>query len=226
MALETKTTNGTTYLQLDYGKKSMYIYSKDEKDGFEKHTNTKGTVTYRQYINAVTGKITGAYFRDNNFGGQDFVLVFTDGEDRYSVQMNIEDFVFTTIARSIKNIDVSKEIRMAIYESRGSNGDKSYFGVSLSYPNDLDKDGKNKLVEWGDELPKGKQLRNGKWDFSEAQDEAYGRVDDFIKENGFDKFEKNTDNSTTKEEDKPKKTTKTSTKKEKEDVEDDDDLPF
>ena len=187
MALEEKLNNGaTTYLQLDYSKKSMYIYSPDEKDGYEKHTSNSGKVTYRKYVNAVTGKVTGAYFRDNNFGGTNFNLVFEDGDEKYSVQMSIDDSVFTNVARSIKNVDVSKELRFSVYESRSKTSDKTYFGTSLSYPKELDSEGKSKLVEWAEELPKGKQLRNGKWDFTESQDEAYGRVEDFIKANGFD----------------------------------------
>lgn len=218
MALEEKSNNGgTTYLQLDYGKKSMYIYSPDEKDGYEKHTSNSGKVTYRKYVNAVTGKVTGAYFRDNNFGGTNFNLVFEDGDEKYSVQMSIDDSVFSNLARSIKNIDVSKDLRFSVYESKSKTSDKTYFGTSLSYPNELDSEGKAKLVEWGEELPKGKQLRNGKWDFSESQDEAYGRAEDFIKLNGFDEnFKKDQTDSTKEQEVK--------NNQEEDDVESD--LPF
>ena len=159
MALETRTNTGMTYLQLDYGKKSMYIYSPDEKEGYEKHKSSSGKVTYRKYVNAVSGKVDGAYFRDNNFGGKDFILVLKDGDEKYSVQMSIDDSVFTNVARSIKNVDVSKELRFSVYESRSKTSDKTYFGTSLSYPKELDSEGKAKLVEWGEELPKGKQLR-------------------------------------------------------------------
>lgn len=220
MAIETKTGgSATTYLQLDFGKKSMYIYNGEEKEGFEKHTTSTGKVSYRKYINAVSGKITGAYFRDGNFGGTEFVLVFTDEDGKYAVQMGVEESVFQALARSITNIDVSKKVRMAIYESRGNNG-KSYFGMSLSYPEDVDSEGKAKFVEWGEELPKAKQLRNGKWDFAAVNDEAYGRVEDFIKANSFDKFEAN--NSQTETEQKPKDN---KAKESANDV-DDDDLPF
>lgn len=218
MAIETRTeSGGTTYLQLDFGKKSMYIYSGEEKEGFEKHTSAKGKETYRQYVNAISGKITSAYFREGNFGSE-FVLVFTDENGRYSIQMGIEDSIFQNLARSIKNIDVSKTVRFAVYGSKSKTSDKTYFSLSLSYPDDIDSEGKAKLIEWGDELPSGKQLRNGKWDFSEANDEAYGRVDEFVKENSFDTQVA----SNTEEVD-----TKPNTKDSKPDVEDDDqDLPF
>lgn len=218
MAIETKTNGtGTTYLQIDFGRKSMYIYSGEEKEGFEKHVTSSGKVSYRQYVNAVSGKITGAYFRDGNFGGQEFVIIFTDNDDRYAVQMGIEESVFSSLARSINNIDTNKVVRLSIYESKSKTNDKSYFGLSLSYPLELDENEKAKLIEWGDELPKGKQLRNGKWDFSQMQDEAYGRVEDFIKKNNFDKFEAKESQEPKKENTKPSNT--------EPDV-DEEDLPF
>lgn len=222
MAIETRTgSGGTTYLQLDFGKKSMYIYSGEEKEGFEKHTSAKGKETYRQYVNAISGKITSAYFRDGSFGPE-FVLIFTDEDGRYSVQMGIEDSIFQNLARSIKNIDVSKTVRFSVYGTKSKTSDKVYFSLSLSYPEDLDSEGKPTLIEWGEELPAGKQLRNGKWDFSEANDEAYGRVEEFIKSNSFD-TQTNTQVETPKEE-KPVKNKKEKTKPDTED--DDDDLPF
>ena len=222
MAIETRTgSGGTTYLQLDFGKKSMYIYSADEKEGFEKHTSAKGKETYRQYVNAISGKITSAYFREGSFGPE-FVLIFTDEDGRYSVQMGIEDSIFQNLARSIQNIDISKTVRFSVYGSKSKTSDKVYFSLSLSYPEDLDSEGKAKLVEWGDEFPAGKQLRNGKWDFSEANDEAYGRVEEFIKSNSFD-TQTNTQVETPKEE----KIVKNKKEKTKPDTEDeDDDLPF
>ena len=30
------------------------------------------------------GKITGAYFRDSKFGGREFVIVFSDKDEKYS----------------------------------------------------------------------------------------------------------------------------------------------
>lgn len=219
MAIETRTGGtGTTYLQLDFGRKSLYIYSAEEKEGYEKHTTNSGKVSYRQYVNAVSGKVTGAYFRDGNFGGTEFVMIFSDGDAKYSVQMGVEESVFQTIARSIKNIDISKEVRLAVYESKSKTSDKTYFGVSLSYPQELNDEGKATFVEWGEELPKGKQLRNGKWDFSAVNDEAYGRVEEFIKENGFDKPQTQNDPQAQSENQKPQSNSTN-------DV-DDDDLPF
>ena len=183
MGIETRKTGNTTYLQLDYGKKMMYIYSKDEKEGYEPHTSSTGIKSYRKYVNAVSGKITGAYFRDSKFGGREFVMVFSDKDEKYSFSIGTEDSVFQNIARSIDNLDINNVVRFSIYESKSKSSDKVYFGTSLSYPEILDENGKSKLVKWGEELPEGKKLRSGKWDFTSTNDEAYARVEDFINKN-------------------------------------------
>lgn len=228
MAIETRSGGNTTYLQLDYGKKSMYLYSKDEQDGYEKNTSSKGNVSYRKYVGAVSGYITNAYFRDNNFGGTDFMLVFEDEGERFAVPMEIDGSVFQAIARSLENIDVNNRIRLSVYDSKSQKNGKSYFGVSLSYPEILDKDGKATLVEWGEELPKGKQLRNGKWDFSEANDEAYGRAEKFIADSNFEDRRQTDPNSTTEDKPETKKTnSKTkATAPANTDDEEDEDPPF
>lgn len=195
MALETKNGGGnTTYLSLDYGKKQLYINSKEEKEGFEKHVNTKGNISYRQPVGAVSGRITAAYFKDTDFGKQ-FTLSLEDEGEKYSVSLGIDSAVFMNIARSINNVDVSKKVRLAVYPNPSKKSDKVYFGTSLSYPEVVGEDGKTKLVEWGEELPQGKQLKTGKWDFSAQEDEAYGRVEEFISKNGFDNFESNNSNA-------------------------------
>lgn len=219
MALETRSNGNTTYLQIDYGKKSMYIYSGEEKEGFEKHTSDKGRVTYRKYISAVSGHIVATYFRDGNFGPE-LTMIFEDEDGRYSLSMGIDSSVFMNIARSVENIDIDNVVRLAIYESKSDNG-KSYFGTSLSYPEIPGDNGKPKLVEWGDELPKGKQLRTGKWDFSEAQDEAYSRFERFIEKSDFEN-KSNRSTAEEKQEEKPVKTTKAKAKQ----TEEEPDLPF
>ena len=218
MGLETRTTGNTTYLQLDYGKKTMYIYSKEEKEGYEKHVTSTGTVSYRKYVNAVSGKITGAYFRDSKFGGKEFVLIFTDNDGKYSFSIGTEDSVFQNIARSIDNLDINNVVRLSIYESKSKTSDKTYFGTSLSYPDLLDDEGKATLVAWGEALPEGKKLRSGKWDFTATNDEAYARVEDFINRNSsvFNNYSnQNTNSDSTSE-----------VVNEKEADDDDDDMPF
>ena len=195
MALETRTTGAnTTYLNIDFGKKQLYINSLEEKDGFEKHTNSKGKVTYRQYVSAVSGKIVGTYFRDSPVGKQ-LQMVFEDEGSKYSIGVGIDSVVFLAIGRTLKNVDIKNKVRLAIYPNPAKQGDKVYWGVSFSYPDIPGDNGKPLLVEWGDELPAWKQKRNGDWDSSDAEDEAYGRVEDFIAKNGFDQQQQQTSQS-------------------------------
>ena len=149
-------------------------------------------------------------------------MVFEDEGLRYSISFGIDSSVFSSIARSIENVDINKKVRLSIYESKSKTNGKSYFGVSLSYPDVPGDNGKAALVEWGEELPTGKQLRTGKWDFSEAQDEAYSRFERFIIKSDFDNRPQKQEEQEVVEE---KPTTKKATKKVTE-PEDEDDLPF
>lgn len=61
----------TKYLSLDYVKGQFFEYSKDELPGYEKHTSSKGNVTYRNYfLKGVRGVFKGVKFEDGNFGEQ------------------------------------------------------------------------------------------------------------------------------------------------------------
>lgn len=183
MALETRNNSGNTiYLQLDFQRGSLFIYSKEEQDGFEKHTSSKGNISYRKYVNAVSGVIQSAYIRDARVGGKEFVLVISDGEERYSIAINQDSSAYISLSRLLPNIDVNKFIRFSAYNSE-YNG-KTYINVSISYPNEINEEGKPTLVKWS-ELPAPKQMRSGKWDFSEQEDEALVRGTEFIEKNDF-----------------------------------------
>lgn len=214
MALETR-NNGimTTYLQIDYTRGSLYVYSKDEKDGYEKHVSTKGNVSYRMYVNAVTGVIQTAYIRDSKFGGKDFILTLSDGDERYSIIFPQADSAYQSLAKLLPNIDVSKLVRISVYNAE-YNG-KTYLNVSVSYPNELNDEGKATMVKWED-LPKAKQRPSGKWDFGDVEEEAFMRGKRFVEENKFD--EKNNTSSDKQE--------NVQTIQQESDVEEDVDLPF
>lgn len=221
MALETRNSGGnTTYLQLDFNKKSFFIYSKEPQEGYAEHEAKNGNKSYRKHINAVTGTIKGGYFRDGNFG-KEFVLQLEDNGERYAIQMGVEDSIFSSLARYVENIDVSKVVKLSVYDNKG------YFNLSVSYPEDLNDEGKAKLVEWGAELPKWDQLRSGKWDKTKFNDEAYGRVEDFVNNSGFEKYEPNKSNTESTSESSKSASVKEKPKdKVVDNGNDDSDLPF
>ena len=220
----------TTYIQVDPSTKRMYIYSKEPKEGFVEYVSSKGNKSYRQYVNNVSGKIVRAGFFDGNFG-QVFNLTVEDESNRYVIQFTVSDGSFYALARSIKNIDVSKEVKLSLYETKSN--DKSYQAVSISYPNEKDAEGKEVRVEWGEELPRAvynDKLK--KWNFDDLQTEVITRAEDFIKENGLDSYQNNknnTEETSEKEEDPKKEETKPAAKKETATLveeESEDDLPF
>lgn len=213
----------TTYLQIDSASKRMYIYSKEPKEGYVEHTSSKGNVSYRQYVNNVSGKIVRAYLVDGNYG-QVFNLTLEDEGQRYVIQFPVTDGAFYALARSIKNIDVTKEVKFSLYENKSN--DKSYQNVLITYPNEKDSEGKEVKVAWGEELPKAvynEKLK--KWIFDALQIEALTRAEDFIKENNL-----NTQQPQNTEQSKPAanepEDTKTESKSVIDEDEDDGDLPF
>lgn len=219
----------TTYIQVDPTTKRMYIYSKEHREGFVEYVSSKGNKSYRQYVNNVSGRIVRAGFFDGNFG-QVFSLTLEDDINRYVLQFTVSDGSFYALARSIKNIDVSKEVKISLYESKSN--DKSYQAVSISYPNEKDAEGKEVRVEWGEELPRAvynDKLK--KWNFDDLQTEAITRAEDFIKENGLNSYQNNnnTEETSEKEEAPKKEETKPAVKKETATLveeESEEDLPF
>ena len=79
------------YLQLEFGTGLFFIYSKDEAQGFEKHTSTKGNVSYRKYFkDGVTGVLESVSIYDGKFGKQ-ISMNIKNGEDIYYVPVDIAD---------------------------------------------------------------------------------------------------------------------------------------
>lgn len=56
------------YLQLEFGSGKFYSYSKEEKDGYEKHTSSKGNVSYRKYYDRIEGRLDGVAVVKTKFG--------------------------------------------------------------------------------------------------------------------------------------------------------------
>jgi hypothetical protein len=102
------------YIQ-SYYTGDLFQYSKDEKEGFEPHTNSKGKVTYRNYFRSgVDGKLVGVSLRKNQHLGNREELEFSlsnVGEDykiTFPVLSNngdeIDDFV-EAIIRQLSNVN-------------------------------------------------------------------------------------------------------------------------
>ena len=79
------------YLQLEFGTGMFFIYSKDEKQGYEKHTSTKGNVSYRKYFKeGVSGVLESVSIYEGKFGN-DISMNIKNGDDVYYVPVSIAD---------------------------------------------------------------------------------------------------------------------------------------
>lgn len=79
------------YLQLEFSTGLFFIYSKDEKQGYDKHESSKGNVSYRNYFkNGVSGILESASIYEGKFGNQ-ISLNIKNGNDVYYVPVDIAD---------------------------------------------------------------------------------------------------------------------------------------
>ena len=79
------------YLQLEYTSGSLFEYSKEVKDGYVKHTSSKGNDSYRKYHkDGVTGELESVSIFDGKFGKQ-ISMTIKNGEDIYYVPVDIAD---------------------------------------------------------------------------------------------------------------------------------------
>lgn len=80
------------YLNLDRMKGSFYEYSKEEKEGFEKHVSTKGNESFRKYYDyGVEGVLESVGLYDGYNGNQEISInVLKDGES-HACKLSLKD---------------------------------------------------------------------------------------------------------------------------------------
>lgn len=79
------------YLQLEFSTGLFFIYSGEEKQGYDKHTSTKGNVSYRKYFkDGVTGVLESVSIFDGKFGKQ-ISMTLKNGNDIYYLPVDISD---------------------------------------------------------------------------------------------------------------------------------------
>lgn len=73
------------YLQIEFGTGNLFAYSKEEKEGYELFTSSKGNTSYREYHKeGVYGIYRGASIRETKFGKEISVhMVDIDGGNVY-----------------------------------------------------------------------------------------------------------------------------------------------
>ena len=79
------------YLQLEFGSGLFFDYSKEEKQGYEKHVSTKGSTSYRKYYkDGITGILESVSIYEGRFGNQ-ISMNIKNGDDIYYVPVDIAD---------------------------------------------------------------------------------------------------------------------------------------
>jgi len=79
------------YLQLEFGTGLFFDYSGEEKQGYEKHTSSKGNVSYRKYYkDGVSGVLESVSIYQGKFGNQ-ISMNIKDGEKVFYVPVDIAD---------------------------------------------------------------------------------------------------------------------------------------
>jgi len=72
----------TNYYQLEYGSGKIFQYSKEEKEGYEKFTSSKGNVSYRKYLEkGLIGIFKGLTIKEGKFGQEVQVKVVNKAGD-------------------------------------------------------------------------------------------------------------------------------------------------
>lgn len=79
------------YLNLEFGSGNFFEYSKEEKDGYEKHVSSKGNTSYRKYFkDGVSGVIESVSVYDGKFGAQ-ISMNIKNGDDVYYTPVDLYD---------------------------------------------------------------------------------------------------------------------------------------
>ena len=79
------------YLQLEFGSGLFFEYSKEEKQGYDKHVSTAGNVSYRKYYkDGVSGILESISIYDGKFG-KSISMNIKNGDDVYYVPVDIAD---------------------------------------------------------------------------------------------------------------------------------------
>lgn len=126
------------YLQVDFKTGNIFQFSKTQQEGYESHTNTKGTETFRKvYKKGLYAKLEGVSIRDSNFGKEVSVTTkLSNGDTAYlnfplfDQNKNIANYAesFISILPSLK---IGESYRFFPYNMKGENDKYANIGISV-----------------------------------------------------------------------------------------------
>jgi len=126
------------YLQLEFGSGHFFDYSKEEKDGYVKHTSTKGNVSYRKYYkDGVSGILESVSIYDGKFG-QQISITIKEGDEIYYLPVDIYDQskqVDNTYAESLIKLlpllEKGQNVTITGYNFKPEDSKYSKIGISI-----------------------------------------------------------------------------------------------
>ena len=128
------------YLQVEFKTGNLFEFSKEEKDGFEDHKNTKGTVSWRRYQKeGVYGIYRGTSIRETNFGKELSIHVVTlEGDNCYiSLPLFTQDKSIAPYAESfiavMESVEKDFVYRFFPYAMEREGTTYKNYGVSVAH---------------------------------------------------------------------------------------------
>jgi hypothetical protein len=124
--------NNVTYLTVVQGTLSQQVKEgtpKSEKRVYEKKDGSTGEKWELKY-KSVSGIITGMKIKDSDFGEQ-LIIVISDGEEKFQLQLPLSSNYFTDFGRKLPNIHITDKVNIAPYDFTPKDGKKKT-GLSIT----------------------------------------------------------------------------------------------
>lgn len=184
MALNKGENAGTTYLSVSNGKLVRQFKEATKKS--TTRVNKTGKTVHEEFYRDLVGTITKIETKENDYGKQ-WQITFTDGDDKYMVQMPYSGRYSSSFLKALPNITQGQPIRFMAWEKQDKNdAAKKVTGITLyqddgngfvKVPAAYTKEDPNGLPEMKKMKVKGKTT----WDDSEMMDFLESMAMDWIK---------------------------------------------
>lgn len=130
----------TKYLQINYQDGNIFQFSKTEQEGYEPHTNTKGTISYRKIYNkGLYGTLKGVTIRESDFGKEVSIAVVDNAGDNvylnlplFDAKKNLASYAesFITVLPQLK---LGSPYRFYAYNIKEEGQKYSKVGISVAH---------------------------------------------------------------------------------------------
>lgn len=184
MGLNKSENAGTIYLSVANGR--LVQQHKQPTAATTERVNKVGKTVYEEFFKDLTGVITKIETKENDYGKQ-WQIVFSDGDDRYMVQMPYSGRYSSSFLKALPNVEKGKAVRFMPWEMVDKNdSSKKVTGItmyqddgngSVKVPSAYTKEYPNGLPDMTKKRVKGKDV----WDDTEMMEHLEVVAMDWIK---------------------------------------------